>query len=75
MAGGTGGRLLLTASDRNQGRSRAALTALESELRAEWQSAAIELKLRFANDAATPLTVAQPKARRGSGKDRARRVA
>ncbi len=81
MAGGTGGRLLLTASDRNQGRSRAALTTLESELRAEWQSAAVELRLRFANDAATPLTVAQPRAEakprsaRGSGKDRARRVA
>ena len=81
MAGGTGGRLLLTASDRNQGRSRAALSALESELRAEWQSAAVELKLRFANDAAIPLTVAQPQAEakprraRGSGKDRARRVA
>jgi hypothetical protein len=81
MAGGTGGRLLLTASDRNQGRSRVVLTALESKLRAEWQSAAVELKLRFANDAGTPLTVAPPKAEakvrraRGSAKDRARRVA
>jgi hypothetical protein len=79
MAGG--GRVLLTASDRNQGRSRSALSTLESELRAEWQSAAVELELRFANDAAAPLTVAQPKAEaqprraRGSGRDRARRVA
>lgn len=81
MARGTGGRLLLTASDRNRGRSRVTLTALESELRAEWQSAAVELTLRFVNDSALPLTAAQPgveaKARlaRGSGKDRARRVA
>jgi hypothetical protein len=81
MAGGTGGCLLLTASDRNQGRSRAALSALEGELRVEWQSAGVELKLRFANDVAVPLSVAQPKAEakarraRGSGKDRARRVA
>jgi hypothetical protein len=81
MARGTGGRLLLTASDRNQGRSRAALSALESELCAEWQSAAVELSLRFANDSRTPLTSAQPKAEakarraRGSGKDRVRRVA
>ena len=84
MARGTGGRLLLTASDRNQGRSRAAMGALEGELRAEWQSAAVELKLHFANDvndASALLTEAEPKAEakarraRGSGKDRARRVA
>jgi hypothetical protein len=81
MAGGAGGCLLLSASDRNQGRSRAALSALESDLRAEWQSAAVELTLRFANESAPPLTVAEPKAEakarraRGSGKERARRVA
>jgi len=81
MARGTGGRLLLSASDRNQGRSRAALSALENDLRAEWQSAAVELTLRFANDTAPPLIVAEPKAEakarraRGSGKDRARHVA
>jgi hypothetical protein len=84
MARGTGGRLLLTVADRNQGRSRTALVALESELRAEWQSAAVELALHFANDAAgapAQLAEAEPKAEaqarraRGSSKDRARRVA
>ena len=81
MARGTGGRLLLSAWDRNQGRSRGALGVLASELRAEWQSAAVELKLQFVNDGATPLTNAEPNADakagrvRGSGKGGARRVA
>jgi len=66
--------------DRNQGRSRSALGLLASELRAEWQSAAVELKLQFVNDGATPLSTAEPsdaKARRvrGPGKGGARRVA
>jgi hypothetical protein len=79
MARGIGGRLLLTACDRNQGRSHAALTAFEQELRVEWQSAAVELQLRFANEAVAPVAVAEPEAKarraRGAGRDRARRVA
>jgi hypothetical protein len=83
MARGAGGPLLLTACDRNEGRSRATLLALESELIAEWRSAAIETKLRFAGDAASPVTSsvvpakAEAKTRRarGAGKDGARRVA
>jgi hypothetical protein len=81
MARASGGHLLLTASDRNQGRSQRAFGALERELRAEWHSAAVELKLHFAHGSVTPLTAAEPKAEakarraRGPGKDRARRVA
>ncbi|MEO7033823.1 MAG: hypothetical protein ABI548_08065 [Polyangiaceae bacterium] len=81
MARGTGGLLLLTASDRNDGRSRAALTALHCELAAEWQSAAIETKLRFGAELELATSPADPKASsksgrgRGPGKDGARRVA
>ena len=81
MARGTGGPLLLSAWDRNQGRSRGALGVLESELRAEWQSAAVEVRLQFVNDGAAPLSAAEPnvdaKARRvrASSKGGASRVA
>jgi hypothetical protein len=78
MARGTGGRLLLTASNRNDGRSRAALTVLETELAVEWQSAAIETKLRFAGEALQDSAAGSrvdAQSRRGNGKDSARRVA
>ena len=80
LARGTVGLLLLTASDRNDGRSRAGLAALEQELALEWKSAAVETKLRF-GDEALPVTSpadAKPSAkssRARSGKDGARRVA
>ena len=81
MARGTGGLLLFTAADRNDGRSRAALTALQCELAVEWQSAAIETKLRFDGEVELVTTPADAKASakssrgRGPGKDGARRVA
>jgi hypothetical protein len=80
LSRGTGGLLLLTAADRNAGRSHAALTALQQDLAREWQSAAIETQLRFGDEVA-PMTSspeAQPSTksnRRRSGKDGARRVA
>ena len=76
--------LQLIASDRNEGRSRAPLTTLARELASEWQSAAIATELRFIPDAecvSAPLVSAgssEPSARsakRGRGKDSARRVA
>lgn len=80
LARGTGGLLLLTAADRNEGRSRPALLALQAELAAEWQSAAVETRLRFGDEAA-PLvgpsdskTSAKPNRGRGA-KDGTRRVA
>lgn len=76
----TAGLLLLAASDRNQGRSRAALAALQQDLAREWQSAAIETQVRF-GDEVPPMT-SSPEAqasaksnRRRNGKDGARRVA
>ncbi|MEO8899980.1 MAG: hypothetical protein ABI488_00335 [Polyangiaceae bacterium] len=81
MARATGGWLLLTASDRNDGRSRAALTALHCELAVEWRSAAIENRLRFGDELDVATTPATPKVSskssrgRGPGKDGARRVA
>jgi hypothetical protein len=84
LARGTGGHLQLIASDRNEGRSRAPLTTLARELASEWQSAAIATELRFIPDAecvSAPLVSAgssEPSARsakRGRGKDSARRVA
>ncbi len=79
LARGTGGLLLLTASDRNDGRSRAALSALHCELAVEWQSAAIETKLRFGDEVASVTSPSDAKASaksgRGRGKDSARRVA
>jgi hypothetical protein len=50
LARARGGNLLLSASDRNQGRSRAAFAALRAELATEWQSSAVEAKLRFGDD-------------------------
>jgi hypothetical protein len=81
MARGTGGRLLLSVSDRNQGRSRSVMGALEHELRSEWRSAAVEVKLHLASDpsprpaAAEPKLAAKARRARGSTKERARRVA
>ena len=80
LARGTGGLLLLTATDRNEGRSRAALLALQGELAVEWQSAAIETRLRFGDEVAAVTspsdvkTSAKSSSGRG-GKDGARRVA
>ncbi|MEP7050335.1 MAG: hypothetical protein ABJB12_08290 [Pseudomonadota bacterium] len=76
LARGTGGLLLLTASDRNGGRSRVALSALQQELAAEWQSAAIDTQLRFGDELAPVTSSVEVKANpRRNGKDRARRVA
>jgi hypothetical protein len=78
LARGSGGLLLLTASDRNDGRSRAALTALQCELATEWQSAAIETKLRFGDEVELVKSPADAKAATKSSrgrKDGARRVA
>jgi hypothetical protein len=44
------GRLLLSASDRNGGRSRHALSALCRTLSAEWQRAGVEAVLRFGEE-------------------------
>ena len=84
LARGTGGSLQLIAADRNEGRSSALLTKLQLELAAEWQSAAVVTALRFAGEAASALSPepsapsSEPSARsakRGGGKDGARRVA
>jgi hypothetical protein len=75
---GTGGRLLLTACDRNQGHARAALTTLAKELAVAWQSAAIETKLLFADEALASgasreaESAARTNSQRGPGKDGAR---
>jgi hypothetical protein len=76
-----GGRLELVATDRNEGRSRPALSALVSELTREWQSAAVVAKLRFASELQngegqqpTPEAKSRTGSRREKGKD-ARRVA
>ena len=76
--------------DRNEGRSRAPLAVLERELVAEWQSAAVSSKLRFAfdveshvptsestgpSDPSARSTAASASQKRGRGKDSARRVA
>ena len=78
LARGTGGLLVLAASDRNEGRSRAALSALQRELAVEWQSAAIETKLRFGDEVELVKSPADAKAATKSSrgrKDGARRVA
>ncbi|HEY3666061.1 MAG TPA: hypothetical protein VGL19_08685 [Polyangiaceae bacterium] len=69
MARGAGGRLRVSACDRNQGRSRAAFATLESELRLEWQSAGVELDLHFVGDVAEPAVVTQV-ARKADAKPR-----
>jgi hypothetical protein len=77
LARGTGGGLQLIAADRNEGRSRALFATLQLELAAEWQSAAVVTALRFAGDAASAVS-SEPSAgsaKRGRGKDSARRVA
>jgi hypothetical protein len=83
LARGTGGAVQLIAADRNEGRSRAPLAKLERELAAEWQSAAVVTVLRFAGDSVTsgaPTSAgssdpSERSAKRGRGKDSARRVA
>ena len=76
LAHARGGNLTLSASDRNEGRSRAAFSALYGELAQEWQSAGVLTKLRFGDDDAA---ITEPKSRTGSrggrGKDSSRRVA
>ncbi len=77
LARGSGGRLILAASDRNEGRSRPALGALARQLGVEWQSAAVDIRLHFAGEpealSVSPRTGAG--ARRARAKDNARRVA
>ena len=77
LARARGGSVSLVASDRNEGRSRAPLTALREELAREWLSAGIDVKLYFGDEASA--AVAEPKSRTGSKrsrpKDGARRVA
>ena len=78
LARARGGCLVLVAVDRNQGRSRESLSALQEELAREWRSAAIDVSLRFSGDAAAE-GLADPKSRigakRASPQDGARRVA
>lgn len=80
-----GGSLELVGTDRNQGRSGPALSALVSELTQEWQSAGVSPKLRFASEHGevqnpeaqepTPEAKSRTGSRREKGKDSARRVA
>jgi hypothetical protein len=80
-----GGSLELVATDRNEGRSRPALSTLVSELSQEWQSAAVLLTLRFAGEQGasqnqeaqepSPEAKSRTGSRREKGKDGARRVA
>ena len=78
LAHASGGNLQLSVSDRNEGRSRAVFSALQSELGREWQSAAVQISLRF-GDELMAADVDAPKAgtgsRRARTKDSARRVA
>jgi hypothetical protein len=50
LARARGGSLLLSATDRNQGRSRAVFAALHRKLCDEWQAAAVDAKLRFGDE-------------------------
>ncbi|MET0794631.1 MAG: hypothetical protein ABW061_24130 [Polyangiaceae bacterium] len=82
LARQNGGELLLAATDRNDGRSRSALSGLVSELSKEWQSAAVSVQLRHGNgseqvesDAAPAEAKSRTGSRRAASKDRARRVA
>ena len=74
-----GGELVLVATDRNEGRSRAALSGLVGELQKEWHSAAVVTTLRFGADLVEPAAAsAEAKSRTGARrgrKDGARRVA
>ena len=74
LARARGGALTLSASDRNEGRSRAAFSALHGELTREWQSAGVLAQLRFGDEANS-----EPKSRTGArrtrSKDSTRRVA
>jgi hypothetical protein len=78
LARGRGGSLWLSAVDRNEGRSRPSLTALHGELAKAWQSAGIDVKLRFGHETLGE-SHADPKSRtnskRSGSKDVARRVA
>lgn len=83
LARNRGGELELVATDRNEGRSRPALSALVSALSKEWQSAAVVAKLRFGSESAEDQSVEEPSAeaksrtgsRRAKSKDSVRRVA
>lgn len=50
MAGAGGGNFYFTASARTSGRLRHALSALASELGAEWSTAAVEASVRFGEE-------------------------
>ena len=73
-----GGSLVLAAVDRNEGRSRAPLSTLLAELVPEWQTAAVQVSLRFGGDATTE-SLSDPKSRtsskRARPRDSSRRVA
>ena len=78
LAGARGGLLLLSAADRNDGRSRQVLSAFAAGLATEWQSSGVAVVLRFGEEeSVTPAPVEPPKrssVSRGAGRD-ARRVA
>ena len=87
LARSHGGDLELVATDRNEGRSRPALSALLSDLSREWQSAAVVAKLRFASaqgepqpseapaEEPSPEAKSRTSSRREKSKDGTRRVA
>ena len=89
LARNRGGELDLVASDRNEGRSQAALSGLVGELGKEWQSAAVVATLRFGgarvdaqarpeSDESSAEAKSRTAARRATGKggkDGSRRVA
>jgi hypothetical protein len=54
MARQRSGALLFTASDRQSGRLRHALSALATELGDEWQRAQVTAKVRFGDEPAAP---------------------
>ena len=78
LARARGGCLLLCAVDRNDGRSRQALSALHGELGKEWRSAGIDVKARIGEETLVENS-AEPKSRtasqRSGSKNGARRVA
>ena len=79
LAGARGGALLIAVSDRNEGRSRAALTGFTAKLAKEWQGRGVRATLHFGDDEGgeQPAPMDPPKrasGSRGAAKD-ARRVA
>jgi hypothetical protein len=78
LAAARGGLLVLSAADRNDGRSRQVLASLVASLAKEWQSSGVSAVLRFGDeDSVAPAPAPPPKrssVSRGPGRD-ARRVA